>query len=122
MEQTAVSQRAKPDQRIIYIEPNDVYDKEANNSQQGESLTPRYEDFCISFNLIIECYNRLDKTRMVTAPDVNGRTDEDGKPQTYKITWGLTQDDLRKKRSSVLQGNRGKDNMNNIDGTFNFSN
>ena len=113
MEQTAVAQRAKPDQRIIYIEPNDVYDKEANNSQQGESLTPRYEDFCISFNLIIECYNRLDKTRMVTAPDVNGRTDEDGKPQTYKITWGLTQDDLRKKRSSVLQGNRGKDNMNN---------
>ena len=121
MEQTAVSQRAKPDQRIIYVEPNDVYDKEANNSQQGESLTPRYEDFCISFNLIIECYNRLNKSRMITAPDVNGRTDEDGKPQTYKITWGLTQDDLRKKRSSVLQGNRGKDNMNNTDGTFNFS-
>ena len=122
MEQTAVSQRAKSHQRIIYVEPNDVYDKEANNSQQGESLTPRYEDFCISFNLIIECYNRLDKSRMVTAPDVNGRTDEHGKPQTYKITWGLTQDDLRKKRSSVLQGNRGKDKMNNDDGTFNFSN
>ena len=122
MEQTAVAQRAKPDQRIIYIEPNDVYDKEANNSQQGESLTPRYEDFCISFNLIIECYNRLNKSRMVTAPDVNGRTDDKGKPQTYKITWGLTQDDLRKKRSSVLQGNRGKDKMNNDDGTFNFSN
>lgn len=118
MEQTAVSQRAKPDQRIIYVEPNDVYDKEANNSQQGESLTPRYEDFCISFNLIIECYNRLNKSRMVTAPDVNGRTDEKGKPQTYKITWGLTQDDLRKKRSSVLQGNRGKDNLINPDGSF----
>ena len=122
MEQTAIAQRAKPDQRIIYVEPNDVYDKEANNSQQGESLTPRYEDFCISFNLIIECYNRLNKSRMVTAPDVNGRTDDKGKPQTYKITWGLTQDDLRRKRSSVLQGNRGKDKMNNDDGTFNFSN
>lgn len=122
MEQTAIGQRAKAYERIIYVEPNDVYDKEANNSQQGESLTPKYEDFCISFNLIIECYNRLKKTRMVTAPDVNGRTDEDGKPQTYKLTWGLTQDDLRKKRSSVLQGNRGKDNMNNTDGSFNFSN
>ena len=122
MEQTAIGQIAKAHQRIIYVEPNDVYDKEANNLQQGESLTPRYEDFCISFNLIIECYNRLDKTRMVTAPDVNGLTDENGKPRTYKITWGLTQDDLRRKRSSILQGNRGPDKMNNSDGTFNFSN
>lgn len=122
MEQTAVSQIAKVGERIIYIEPNDVYDKDENNLQQGESLTPKYENFCISFNLIIECYNRLDKTRMITAPDVNGRTDDKGKPQTYKITWGLTQDDLRRKRSSVLQGNRGNDKMNNDDGTLNFSN
>ena len=121
MEQTAVSQRAKVRERIIYVDPNDVYDYDANNQHQGESLTPKYEDFCISFNLIIECYNRLKKTRMITAPDVNERTDENGVPQTYKITWGLTQDDLRKKRSSVLQGNRGKDSMNNEDGTFNYS-
>lgn len=121
MEQTAVSQRAKVKERIIYVDPNDVYDYDANNQHQGESLTPKYEDFCISFNLIIECYNRLSKERMITAPDVNKRTDENGVPQTYKITWGLTQEDLRKKRSSVLQGNRGKDNMNNEDGTFNYS-
>ena len=106
MEQTAVSQRAKVKERIIYVDPNDVYDYDANNQHQGESLTPKYEDFCISFNLIIECYNRLSKERMITAPDVNKRTDENGVPQTYKITWGLTQEDLRKKRSSVLQGNR----------------
>ena len=43
MEQTAVSQRPNPHQRIIFVEPNDVYDKDANNAQQGESLTPKYD-------------------------------------------------------------------------------
>ena len=31
MEQTAIAQRANPYQRIIYVEPNDVYDKEVKN-------------------------------------------------------------------------------------------
>ena len=42
MEQTAVSQRAKVKERIIYVDPNDVYDYDENNQQQGESLTPKY--------------------------------------------------------------------------------
>ena len=64
----------KKQQRIIYVEPNDVYDKEANNSQQGESLTPKYEDFCISFNLIIESYSRFKSG--VVSKDINGQSNE----------------------------------------------
>ena len=30
--------------RIIYIEPNDVYDRDCGNKQVGETLTPKYED------------------------------------------------------------------------------
>ena len=34
-DQTAVAQRANPKNRIIYVEPNDVYDVDADGRQQG---------------------------------------------------------------------------------------
>ena len=78
------------DLRIIYIEPNDVYDAASNNEQKGEELTPKYEDMCISFNLIIEQYERI-----VGGQKTRGKQ--------YSIEWR----DSFKKRASVLQGNRG---------------
>lgn len=117
MEQTAIAQRANPYQRIIYVEPNDVYDKEAKNSQQGENLTPRYEDFCTSFNLIIEAYSRF-KSEIVSK-DINGQSNEEGDGvKKYVIQWGMPRDKMYKRRTSVLQGNRGKDNLTNPDGSF----
>ena len=117
MEQTAVSQRANPHQRIIFVEPNDVYDKDANNAQQGESLTPKYEDFCISFNLIIECYSRFKSG--IVSKDINGKQDEnDGAVKKYVIQWGMSRDEMYKRRTSVLQGNRGMDELVNPDGSF----
>ena len=96
-------------QRIIYVEPNDVYDKSAGNSQGDLELTPKYEDFCISFNLIIEQFNRI-KTDGV-AKDKNGRVDDNGK-QKVSIQWGLTQDEMIKRRTSVLSGTIKNSNYN----------
>ena len=119
MEQTAISQRANPNQRIIYVEPNDVFDVGSDNSIQNEQLTPKYEDFCISFNLIIEAFNRFKQgvtTKNTTA------NDSEGKPVKYMIQWGTTREEMYKKRSSVLQGNRGPDTLNSSDGNYDYSN
>ena len=120
MEQIGVGQRAtKPEQRIIFVEPNDVYDKDANNAHGSTSLTPKYEDFCISFNLIIETFSRFKSSG--TAIDSAGTLDDKGKVKTYSIEWGLTREDMKKRRTSVLQGDRGKDNLLNPDGSFAYS-
>ena len=102
-------------QRIIFVEPNDVYDKDANNAQQGISLTPKYEDFCISFNLIIEAFSRFKPEGTSEGKDGNGQT------KTYSIQWGLTKENMIKRRTSVLQGNRGKDTLSAPDGSFAYS-
>ena len=62
--------------RIIYIEPNDVYDRDCGNKQIGETLTPKYEDFCISFNLIIEQFQRF-KTEGTASSNNNEDDDSD---------------------------------------------
>lgn len=119
-EQIGVGQIAtEQNQRIIFVEPNDVYDKDAENAQQGLSLTPKYEDFCISFNLIIEAFSRFKSSGSAT--DRNGNVNEDNTKKTYSIEWGLTREDMIKRRSSVLQGDRGKDNLLNPDGSFAYS-
>ena len=105
-------------QRIIYVEPNDVFDKEANNAQGDLSLTPKYEDFCISFNLIIEQFNRYKPDGM--APDANGRSNENGNPHVYQLQWGLTQEDMVKRRTSVLQGNKGEPTINYTTGEVEY--
>lgn len=119
-DQTAVAQRANPKNRIIYVEPNDVYDVDADGRHQGLQFTPKYEDFCISFNLIIESFSRLDKKKM-QAKDVNGRVndDEQNTRKTYTISWSATKDELRRRKNSVLEGNKGDMTINN-DGTVDF--
>ena len=120
MKQIGVGQVASSeDQRIIFVEPNDVYDSDAENSQGGISLTPKYEDFCISFNLIIEAFSRFKSSG--SAIDNKNSKDENGNVRTYSIEWGLTREDMIKRRTSVLQGNRGKDTLNNPDGSFAYS-
>lgn len=101
-EQVGVGQIAKAHQRIIYVEPNDVYDKDAGGVQQGLSLTPKYEDFCVSFNLIIESFSRFR-----TSGSAGSTNNENGESKTYSIQWGLTAEDMVKRRASVLQGDRG---------------
>jgi len=105
-------------QRIIYVEPNDVFDENYGNSQGDLSLTPKYEDFCISFNLIIEQFSRFKSSGTVT--DKNGRKNDDGQTRKYVITWGLTQEDLVKRRTSVLQGNRGEPKINTATGEVEY--
>lgn len=120
MEQIGVGQKAtRADQRIIFVEPNDVYDKDANNAQGSLSLTPKYEDFCISFNLIIEAFSRFKSSG--TAIDKNGAVDEEGNKKTYSIQWGMTKDEMIKRRTSVLQGNRGEDTLSAPDGSYAYS-
>lgn len=88
-------------QRIIYVEPNDVFDSEADNAQGNLALTPKYEDFCISFNLIIEQYSRYRKSGTTFSKEV---FDENNKPQRMMIQWGLKRNDLFRKRTSTLAG------------------
>lgn len=90
---------AKHRERVIYVEPNDVYDFDTGNKEQGHMLTPKYEDFCIYFNLIIENYKRFKQNQ------INGESNN--KSTTYAIRWGLSSEDLVKRRTSVLQGDRG---------------
>ena len=105
----------KKQQRIIYVEPNDVFDKEAENAQQGLSLTPKYEDFCISFNLIIEAFTRFKTDATSNGIGGNGNT------QKFSIQCGLTKEDMYKRRTSVLQGNRGNNVLVNEDGSYGYS-
>lgn len=111
----ADSNEIKKQQRIIYVEPNDVFDKEAENAQQGLSLTPKYEDFCISFNLIIEAFTRFKTDATSNGIGGNGNT------QKFSIQWGLTKEDMYKRRTSVLQGNRGNNVLVNEDGSYGYS-
>jgi len=121
MEQIGVGQIATDEgQRIIFVEPNDVYDKNADNAQKGLSLTPRYEDFCISFNLIIEAFSRFKSSG--TSVDKNGNKSEDGNVRKYVIEWGMTKEEMKKRRTSVLQGDRGDGVLNAEDGSFDYSN
>lgn len=103
------------DARIVFVEPNDVYDKDADNASGDVSLTPRYEDFCISFNLIIEAFSRFKSSG---TSNIGGDGQESKK---YVIQWGMTKEEMVKKRTSVLQGNRGIDVLNNDDGSFSYS-
>ena len=102
-------------QRIIYVEPNDVYDRDAGNAGNGESLTPKYEDFCISFNLIIEAFSRFKSDATANL------TDSVGESRKYSIQWGMTKDEMVKRRTSVLQGNRGDDILVDEDGSYAYS-
>ena len=55
------------------------------------------------------------------AKDVNGRVndDEQNTRKTYTISWSATKDELRRRKNSVLEGNKG-DMTINTDGTVDF--
>lgn len=120
MADVSVGQLAHHGDRIIYIEPNDVFDKDYGNKQQGESLTPKYEDFCISFNLIIEAFSRFKNLASTEGNTQGNNTDNSNQRRTYSIQWGLTSEQMIKRRTSVLQGDRGSFtvNKNNGDTTY----
>ena len=101
----AEESKPKLHQRIIYVEPNDVYDQETPYDGVGQSLTPKYEDLCISFNLIISYFPRM-RNNITSLSNGNAVGD---KPSTYSLQWSATRDELEKKqkRVSVLQGDRG---------------
>lgn len=84
-------------QRIYYVEPNDVFD------EKDKQITPSYEDFCISFNLIITQYERLKKSFHTSSEG----EEEEGKKE-YIIRWGKTKKEMEasSKYGSVLQGKR----------------
>lgn len=104
MANVSIGQIAHHNDQIIYIEPNDVFDKNYNNAQVGESLTPKYEDFCISFNLIIEAFTRF---KNLASSEGTNSSDGSNPSRTYSIQWGLTSEQMSKRRTSILQGNRG---------------
>lgn len=62
--------------RIAYVEPNDIY-----GSVNGVPITPNYEDFCISFNLIAEKVNRYNTNEYSGSKDNND-------VEALRISWG----------------------------------
>lgn len=62
--------------RIAYVEPNDIY-----GSVDGVPLTPNYEDFCISFNLIAEKVGRYNTNEYSGSKDNND-------VEALRISWG----------------------------------
>ena len=118
----AENDNVKQEGRIIYVEPNDVFDKDNDISGLGLSLTPRYEDMCISFNLIIEQFQRFKSSGTNAYSEIS----DEGKKKEMIIQWGLSGKDLVKKRTSVLQGNRGEftvdehDNYEYVNPDYNY--
>lgn len=102
------------EQRIIYVEPNDVFDKDNGRKNVGEMLTPKYEDFCISFNLIIDHFTRFKSSGSSTQEGQNGK-------KTSSICWTVNPREQLDKRNSILQGNKGSYKIKS-DGTVEYPN
>ena len=82
--------------RILYIEPNDVFDNSLSQKDEealsNVSITPKYEDMCISFNLMIDKFSRLFKS---------GQSGGSNGDKSVSISWTSTMDTMLKKPSSV---------------------
>ena len=102
------------EQRIIYVEPNDVFDKDNGRKNVGEMLTPKYEDFCISFNLIIDHFTRFKSSGSSTQEGQNEK-------KTTSISWTINPREQLDKRNSILQGNKGSYKINS-DGSVEYPN
>ena len=90
-----VKEVVKRNARILYVEPNDVY-----GTVNGIPVTPPYEDFCISFNLIVEVTSRykpnVTKTRSGTT--------ENGDKYYYVLSWTSNDDTKGSNWVSFLKG------------------
>lgn len=86
----------KPQQqnRICYVEPNDVF-----GSIDGQPVTPPYEDFCISFDLIVKTFSRFKSSTESGTSTGNGNT-------RYKISWTSKANDGTPAWVTFLQGNK----------------
>lgn len=85
--------------RVVYIEPNDIY-----GSVNGVPLSPDYEDYCISFNLIVENVSRYNP-KIVKATGTN--TDDSDSDKSFVLTFGSNYGDTAdtsNKWSSFMQG------------------
>lgn len=81
--------------RICYVEPNDVF-----GSINGSPITPPYEDFSISFDLIVKVMSRL------RSNSVNGNAgvDEEGNSK-WIISWTSTPKDTTPSWVTFMSGN-----------------
>ena len=95
--------------RICYVEPSDVFD-----SIDGQTVTPPYEDFCISFDLIVKTFSRFK-----TSIDSGTATDEEG--TRYKISWTSKVNEGTPSWVTFLQGSMVGRNSDNTDGVQSLS-
>ena len=97
--------------RLLYIEPNDVFDRSLSRDEiqviSDAPITPKYEDMCISFKLMIDKFSRLRKSGQ-------SGTDSSGH---FSIQWQSTMESLLKQRESIstlegeLKGSNDKENF-----------
>lgn len=86
--------KPKQQNRICYVEPNDVF-----GSIDGQPITPPYEDFCISFDLIVKTFSRFKtSTESGTANGDNN--------VKYKISWTSKANDGTPSWVTFLQGSK----------------
>lgn len=84
--------KPKQQNRICYVEPNDVF-----GSIDGQPITPPYEDFCISFDLIVKTFSRFK-----TSTESGTANSDDG--VKYKISWTSKANDATPSWITFLQG------------------
>ena len=106
--------------RILYVEPNDVFDSTLNGEElvklNGASITPKYEDLCISFNLIIDQFSRLRKSGQSNS--INEQSNEN---KVVTIEWFTTISEMEKKKDngfSIMSGEEGNGGHNNFLTTY----
>lgn len=86
--------KPKQQNRICYVEPNDVF-----GNIDGQPITPPYEDFCISFDLIVKTFSRFK-----TTTESGTATDDDN--VKYKISWTSKANDGTPSWVTFLQGSK----------------
>ena len=84
--------KPKQQNRICYVEPNDVFEY-----VDGQPITPPYEDFCISFDLIVKTFSRFKSSVTSGVSNGNGST-------VYKINWTSKANDTTPSWVTFLNG------------------
>lgn len=72
----------RPQNRIIYVEPNDIY-----GHVNDIPVTPDYTDYCISFDLIVEVVSRMKSNNYAISYEQKDTDDEDNGTKEYVISW-----------------------------------
>lgn len=85
--------------RVIYIEPNDVY-----GNVNGVPLAPNVEDFCISFDLIVEAITRYKPN--ITHTRVTDNTPDGNESKVFMLSWVSKPEEGETNWVSFLQGTK----------------